>query len=99
MSEKRLSKLDAEEVRAKAERNESLTLKELAVWTGFSYGVVRSWQNERFPFLPVLNGKIFPEDFVLWRRRRTGLESVLGNGAHPQMPTADKSGESLLKHG
>lgn len=98
MSEKRLSKLDAAEVRAKAERNESLTLKELAVWTGYSYNVVRSWQGD-FPYLPMLNGKIFPEDFVLWRRNRMGWQCGFGNEARQMMPAVDKSGESLLKHG
>ena len=97
MSEKRLSKLNPEEVRAKAERNASLTLKELAVWTDFSYEVVRSWQNDSPP-LPLLNGKIFPKHFELWSLRKTGLESVPGNGAHPQMQGAGKSGESLSRH-
>lgn len=94
MSEKRLSQLNAEEIRARAERNESLTLKELAVWTRFSYEVVRSWQADSPP-LPLLNRKIFPADFVLWRRRKTGLEFVSGNGAHQTMQAAGKSDESL----
>src|SRR5438309_1230172 len=97
MSEKRLSKLDPQEVREKAERNESLTLKELAVWTGYSYEVVRSWQGE-LPTFPLLNGKIFPEDFVLWRRRKTGLEFGPGIAGHQWMPTVGKYGESLLTH-
>lgn len=97
MSEKRLAKLNAEEVRARAERNESLTLKELAVWTRFSYEVVRSWQNESPP-LPMLNGKIFPKHFELWSLRKTGLEFVPGNGAHPTMQAAGKSDEFPLTH-
>lgn len=99
MSERRLSKLDPAEVRAKAERNESLTIKELAVWTGYSYEVARSWQICQEPRFPLLNGKIFPDDFVLWRRRRTGLEFGPGIGAHPMMQSAGKSDESLLRHG
>lgn len=97
MSEKRLSRLDAAEVCAKAERNASLTLKELAVWTDFSYEVVRSWQNDSPP-LPMLNGKVFPKHFELWSLRKTGLEFVPGNGAHPQTQAAGKSGESLSTH-
>lgn len=92
MSEKRLSSLNAEEIRARAERNESLTLKELAVWTRFSYDVVRSWQNDSPP-LPMLNGKVFPKHFELWSLRKTGLESVPGNGAHRQMQDVGKSDE------
>lgn len=68
MSEKRLSKLDPAEVRAKAEHNEALTLKELAVWTGYSYEVVRSWEKER-PEFPMLSGKMFPNFFILWRQK------------------------------
>lgn len=97
MSEKRLAKLDASEVRAKAERNASLTLKELAVWTDYSYDVVRSWQNDSPP-LPLLNGKILPKHFELWSLRKTGLEFVPGNGGHPTMQAAGKSDESLSRH-
>lgn len=66
--EKRLRDVSEEHARDRALRGQALNLKELAIVTGFSYAAVRSWN------LPLLSGKIFYDDFVLWRRRQSGLE-------------------------
>lgn len=71
--EKQLQGLDRLEIVQKAKGGMALSLKELAVFCGFSYAVVRGWAKEG---LPVINGGTFIDDFVIWRRRKTGLESA-----------------------
>lgn len=93
--EKQLKAITKESVLEKAARNEALTLKELAVLTGYGYSLVRSWQNQG---LPVLSGRVFPDDFVIWRRGRSGLQSGSDNGAHRLSLGVGKSGESLSRH-
>lgn len=90
--EKQLLTVQQEEARAKAARGEGLTLKELAVVTGMSYGAVRSWD------VPTLSGKVFYDDFVLWRRRQSGLELSPAAVASLARQGAGKSGESVLSH-
>lgn len=85
--------MNKEEAREKAARGEALTLKELAVVIGMSYGAVRSWP------LPLLKGKIFMDDFVIWRRRQSGLETASAVSMSLARQGAGKSGELLSTHG
>ncbi len=87
--EKQLLTVNPDKAREKAQRGEALNLKELAVIIGMSYGVVRSWS------LPLLNGKLFMEDFVIWRRRQSGLELSPLAASSLSLQAAGKSGESL----
>jgi hypothetical protein len=87
--EKQLQGIDRRKVVAKVTRGESINLKELAVYCDQGYSVVRSWQDQG---LPLLSGKIFIEDFVIWRRRKTGLESVPATAGRRAARAADKSG-------
>lgn len=91
--ENQLRRILFDAVMEKVSRDQALTLKELAVWTGFSYSSVRAWGD-----LPIINRRIFPQDFILWRRRKSGLG--FENGSEGRLPRlrADKSGESLLTH-
>lgn len=91
--EKQLESLDRYAVFEKVGRNEALTLKELAVWTGFGYSEVRTWRGE-WNF-PLFHGRIFPEDFTLWRQGNLGLRSENGNGEHPVKRDADRFDVSL----
>lgn len=95
--EKQLLTVNQEEAREKANRGEALTLKELAVVIGMSYGSVRSWTCG-YPSLPLLNGKVFFDDFVLWRRRKSGLELSPAAVASLARQGAGKFGESVLTH-
>ena len=59
-------KLDA--VRTKQRLGQALNIKEFAVLAGIAYSVAREWFQ--LPGFPALCGKVFWEDFVLWRRTR-----------------------------
>lgn len=61
--------IDRNEVAAKVTNGQALSLAELSVYTGVAYSVVRSWH-----WLPKIGGFIFFDDFVIARRRATGLE-------------------------
>lgn len=88
MAEKLLSKIKIEDVLEKVRLGYALTLLELAVKTGYSYTTVRSWQLRG---LPVLDGKVTFEDFQIWKRRQTGLESSPQKPSHPRGSTAGRS--------
>lgn len=96
--EKQLHCTDPKIIRAKAERNEALTLKELAIWTGFSYTFVRNWRGLYADF-PMFAGRIFPADFTLWRQKRLGLRSSPDTATRQPKKGAGKSDESLSTHG
>lgn len=91
--EKQLLNVNQKAARGKAQRGEAMTLKELAVVIGMSYGEVRSWN------LPRLGGKIFYDDFILWRRRQLGFEFCDATATNPALQGAGKFGEPLLTHG
>lgn len=83
---KQLKAIDAKVVAAKVNAGKALTLAELSVHIGVGYSQVRAWK------LPLLAGKIFYDDFTLWRRRKLGLESGPQTPAHRQRATAGKCG-------
>lgn len=94
--EKQLQRIDRKKVLAKIARGEQINLKELAVYCGQGYSVVRAWQDQG---LPILGGKLFLDDFVIWRRRKTGLESAPAAFVRRVARAADRSGELLSTHG
>ncbi len=84
-------------VQEKFANDQALTLAELAVATGLPYSTVKTFASE--PEFPRLGRHVFPSDFKLWRRRKTGLQSAPDTAARPQPRAAGKSGELRLKHG
>ena len=70
MTNKQTAHIDREAVRAKIENGQPITKGELSVYLEVSYSVVRSW-----PWLPVLGGILFFDDFALARRLHLGLQS------------------------
>ena len=97
-NDKQLRGIDIHEVRCKRDADQALNIKEFAVLAGISYSVAREWfQSAGFP---ALHGKVFWQDFVLWRRAQNAkrnasapapVESGVGFslGAakpHPQWP-------------
>ena len=93
---KQLAHLDAEDVRARAARDEALTLKELSVATGVAYSALRELAGMKgFPFI---GKQVFPSDFKAWRRRSVAKISR-GTPARLPRPSADKFGELRVKHG
>jgi hypothetical protein len=67
--DRQLQGIDIAEVRRKRDADQALNIKEFAVLAGISYSVARDWfQSIGFP---ALQGKVFWEDFVLWRRAQS----------------------------
>lgn len=66
--DKQLRCIKLEAVKAKQRQDQALNVKEFAVLAGISYSVAREWfQLSGFP---AICGKVFWQDFVLWRRAR-----------------------------
>ena len=96
--DKQLQGIKISAVRRKRDTDQALNIKEFAVLAGISYSVAREWfQSAGFPSL---HGKVFWQDFVLWRRAQNMKRNALPfapieNGAgftmsaakpHPQWP-------------
>jgi hypothetical protein len=63
--------------------DQALNVKEFAVLAGISYSVAREWfQLSGFP---VICGKVFWQDFVLWRRALRDQKALLARQAYPSM--------------
>ena len=69
MKNKQLAHIDANEVERKIAADKPLTLAELATHLEVAYSVVKSWD-----WLPLISRKVFYADFIIARRRFTGLE-------------------------
>lgn len=87
MKNKQLARVNPGVVQAKIDSGRPLTLAELAVHTGYGYSTVRGWD-----WLPMLDGKVFYDDFVIARRRVTGLEAVPRSVARRSASNAGKCG-------
>lgn len=74
--DKQIQDIEFEKVRRRVDAGNALTLKQLAVYTGYSYSTVTNWPKRKDSPLPLLNGRVFVEDFILWRARVTGLETA-----------------------
>jgi hypothetical protein len=74
--DKQLRGIKIGEVRRKREADQALNIKEFAVLAGISYSVAREWfQSTGFP---ALHGKVFWQDFVLWRRAQNVKRNAPG---------------------
>ena len=59
----------------------ALSLKELGRVTGMSYRLISRMKNEKD--FPLVEGKIFYSDFVIWRRKKAGLVRRHDKQANP----------------
>lgn len=78
---KQLAHHDFAAVKAKADAGLALSLRELAVRTGFGYTQVRGWT---LLGLPLFQRKIFWSDFLAWKATR--LETALAANNGPKQP-------------
>ncbi len=93
---KQLAAIDVESVRLKVQHEQGLTLAEASVYYDLPYSSLRAWKREG---LPLVAGKLFHSDFVIWRRRLTGLESMPQAAVHPSGRGVGKSGGLLSRRG
>ncbi len=92
-SDKQLKGIKLQDVRMKRDSDQALNVKEFAVLAGISYSVARGWFH--LSGFPAIQGKVFWEDFVLWRRgqNRKSLTSLNGSASAESdcKPTPHKS--------
>ena len=75
--DKQLAGIKLKAVLQKQRFGQALNVKEFAVLAGISYSIARDWFRARG--FPVFNGKVFWQDFVMWRQRQTGIEVSAAN--------------------
>ncbi len=92
--DKQLASVNLEKVRAKALAGQAMSLKEAAVFYGLSYDFFRTRKAQ----LPLVGEKLFHEDFILWRRRQTGLVSRPQAAKHRPAIGADRFGGFPARH-
>jgi len=78
----------SEELALKWSKGLPLNMKEMGSVLGYSYSAVRNFKRNG---MPVFYGKVFPEDFALWRRQKLGLVPQQPFG-RPQHSSAGKYG-------
>ncbi len=64
--DKQLQRIQFDDVLAKRQRGQALNAKEFAVLAGISYSSAREWFQ--MPGFPRIQGVVFWEDFVEWRK-------------------------------
>jgi hypothetical protein len=77
--DKQLCGIELGDVLKKRQLAQALNAKEFAVLVGISYSTARGWF--RLPGFPVIEGLVFWDDFVQWRRTQTGLTKPNANGS------------------
>ncbi|MBU6410866.1 MAG: hypothetical protein KGJ60_11815 [Verrucomicrobiota bacterium] len=88
--DKQLRGIKLKEVFQKQRLGQALNVKEFAALAGLSYSTARGWFRAKG--FPAFNGKVFWQDFVIWRRRQTGIEPSAGASLAAENPP------SSLKH-
>lgn len=92
MHDKQLSGVSLTAVEQKRQHGQALNAKEFAVLVGVSYSTARAWFHE--DGFPAIRGVVFWQDFVLWRRIKTGMTQRSSTEPRPKPSPADRSGES-----
>jgi hypothetical protein len=87
--DKQLSNINLETVLQKQKLGQAVNAKEFAVLAGVSYSTARQWFHAKG--FPALKGLVFWPDFITWRHRQTGIETVAGYSQD------SKTSSSLLK--
>lgn len=72
--DKQLAGVDLDDVLEKRRLDQALNAEEFAVLAGLCYSTAREWF--RLPGFPVIQGVVFWDDFVQWRRTRAELNLV-----------------------
>ena len=88
--DKQLQNIKLDDLIEKRRVGQALRASEFAVLAGISYSVARSWFRQ--PGFPAISGFVFWEDFVEWRRVKTGLQSlrVASSGGTEAQPSVAK---------
>jgi hypothetical protein len=75
--DKQLRSVNIRLARSKQNLDQALNVKEFAVLAGISYSVAREWFQ--LAGFPAICGKVFWQDFVLWRRGQRSPKIVTEN--------------------
>lgn len=82
--DKQLRGIKLADVLQRRRLDQALNVKEFAVLAGICYSTAREWF--RLPGFPVVQGVVFWEDFVQWRRRQTGLSAPKDSASQQARP-------------
>ena len=72
--DKQLAGVDLADVLEKRRLDQALNAKQFAVLAGISHSTAREWF--RLPGFPVIQGLVFWDDFVQWRRTKAGMNPL-----------------------
>lgn len=92
--DKQLRSISIHAVRSKQKLDQALNVKEFAVLAGISYSVAREWFQ--LTGFPAIQGKVFWQDFVLWRRAKQLPKGSITGSPEPN-PAHVKSHSDTLQ--
>lgn len=92
--DKQLRSISIQTVKTKQRLDQALNVKEFAVLAGISYSVAREWFQ--LTGFPAIQGKVFWQDFVLWRRAKQLPNGSITGSPEPN-PTQAKSSLDRLQ--
>jgi len=79
--DKQLRGIKFRDVLEKSQRDQALNAKEFAVLAGISYSTAREWLQ--LPGFPRVQGAVFWQDFVEWRKSQNQQKRPPGNFTPP----------------
>ncbi len=79
--DKQLVRLELADVMKRRRLDQALNMKQFAIAAGISYSTACHWF--KLPGFPTIGGVVFWNDFVEWRRSRSGLTDL----KNPPRPT------------
>jgi hypothetical protein len=87
--DKQLSGIKLKVVLQKQQLGQALNVKEFAVLAGICYSTAREWF--RIKGFPAFNGKVFWQDFFMWRQRQTGVSACVTDATEKVQPSPKTS--------
>jgi hypothetical protein len=87
--DKQLRGIKLADVLQRRRLDQALNAKEFAVLAGISYSTAREWF--RVAGFPVVQGVVFWQDFVQWRRNQTGLRRPKDGSSQEGTPRDNRS--------
>ena len=92
--DKQLLNVELGQVVEKRRLDQALNAKEFAVLAGISYSAARAWFRQ--PGFPALCGVVFWQEFIQWRKARTGLNSIETPSPSPECQRSAATKSSMM---